>query len=153
MTKPILVRSAESSDYAAWRPLWDGYNQFYGRHGDTALPEAITEILWHRLLAANEPMFALVALRELKIVGIAHYLFHRSTTRIENLCYLNDIFTPPELRGQGIGRALIDGVYAEALKAGSKRVYWHTQEGNAAGRQLYDKVAKHYGFIVYAMDL
>ncbi len=153
MTEPTFVRQASPSDYDAWRSLWDGYNAFYGRHGDTALPEHITKTTWQRLVAPNEPMFALVAVREGQIVGIAHYLFHRSMSRIENLCYLADLFTTPDVRGQGIGRALIESVSAEASAAGSKRVYWQTQESNAAGRRLYDKVAKHHGFIVYARDL
>ncbi len=86
------------------------------------------------------------------MLGIAHYLFHRSTTRIEPVCYLQDLFTAPEARGRGVGRALIEGVYVQASSAGAKRVYWQTRESNAAARLLYDKVASHLGFIVYSHD-
>lgn len=79
--------------------------------------------------------------------------FHRSTTRLHGVCYLQDLFTAPGHRGQGIGRQLIQAVYAAALAAGSTRVYWQTQAGNAAGRALYDKVARHDGFIVYTHEL
>ena len=91
--------------------------------------------------------------RRVGVVGLAHYLYHRSTTRAEGTCYLQDLFTSPEARGQGVARALIERVCEEARLAGIKRVYWQTHVSNAAGRLLYDKVAKHAGFIVYSRDL
>lgn len=149
----VNVRAVDPADHAAWLPLWDGYNAFYGREGQTALPRAITDLTWSRFFDSKEPVFALVAERDGALVGLAHYLFHRSTTRAEQVCYLQDLFTLPAERGQGIGRALIEGVYAKALEGGSRRVYWQTQVGNTAGRALYDKVAKHLGFIVYTREL
>lgn len=148
-----LIRPASPQDYPAWRPLWDGYNAFYGRLGPTALPEDITQATWSRFFNPIEPVFALVAVEGGQLVGLTHYLFHRSTTRIEPLCYLQDLFTLPAARGQGVGRALIQGVYDQAATAGAKRVYWQTQAANAAGRQLYDKVAQHLGFIVYSHEV
>jgi GNAT superfamily N-acetyltransferase len=153
MSSQITIRPLASSDYDGWRPLWDGYNAFYQRSGPTALPEPITQATWHRFLDPAEPVRALVAEQSGRIVGLAHYLFHRSTTRLHDVCYLQDLFTAPDLRGHGIGRRLIEGVYAAARDAGSSRVYWHTQTGNTAGRALYDKVAKHLGFIVYTHEL
>ena len=155
MTMPSLtVRPVAHDDYAAWRPLWDGYNAFYGRHAETALPEHITEATWQRFLDLHEPVFALVAEDDDgRIVGLAHYLFHRSMTKIEHVCYLSDLFTAPALRGKGIGRALIEAVYAQARAVGAARVYWQTHQTNTAGRLLYDKVARHLGFIVYSHEL
>ena len=147
------VRSLCRDDYSQWLPLWDGYNAFYGRRGETALPAEITTTTWERFFDPVEPIFALVAEAEGKVVGMAHYLFHRSSNRIEPVCYLQDLFTLPALRGRGIGGSLIEGVYEQASQAGARRVYWHTQDTNAAGRALYDKVAKHEGFIVYAREL
>ena len=95
---------------------------------------------------------ALVADAGGSLEGLAHYLYHRSTTRVEPLCYLQDLYTTPARRGHGIGRALIEGVYAEARRAGLKRVYWQTQESNTPGRRLYDRIARHHGFIVYSHD-
>ena len=149
---PPTVRPLAPEDYAAWRPLWDGYNAFYGRHGETALPEHITQTTWRRFFDPVEPVFALVADDEGQVVGLAHYLFHRSMTKLEPVCYLSDLFTDPALRGKGIGRALIEGVCAASKAAGVPRVYWQTHETNAAGRMLYDKVGKHHGFIVYSRD-
>ena len=120
--------------------------------GATALAPGITQATWQRFFDANEPVFALVAEEGGQVLGIAHYLFHRSTTRIEPVCYLQDLFTSPGLRGRGVGRALIEGVYARAHDAGAQRVYWQTRESNAAGRLLYDKVGRHLGFIVYSHD-
>jgi GNAT superfamily N-acetyltransferase len=153
MSAAILVRPIQPSDYGNWRPLWDAYNQFYGRHGPTALAEDITLATWQRFLSPGEPMHALVATLDDQVVGIAHYLFHRSTTRINDVCYLNDLFTRESLRGRGIGRQLIQSVYAAARAAGSQRVYWQTHHTNAAGRRLYDQVAAHEGFIVYSQTV
>jgi GNAT superfamily N-acetyltransferase len=148
-----LIRPIRQDDFAAWKPLWDGYNAFYGRTGTTALPQDITDTTWQRFFEPAEPVFAMVAEVDDRLVGLTHYLFHRSTTRIELTCYLQDLFTAPEERGRGIGRALIEGVYQRAKAAGINRVYWQTQESNAAGRLLYDKVAAYHGFIVYSHDM
>jgi len=150
---PLNVRAIHEDDFSAWKPLWDGYNEFYGRLGATALPEAVTKATWQRFFDPSEPVFALVAERAGRLLGLTHYLFHRSTTRIELTCYLQDLFTVEGSRGQGVGRSLILAVYKEAREAGIQRVYWQTQATNAAGRALYEKVAKHAGFIVYSHEL
>src|SRR5512133_3944272 len=149
----LTIRPIAPHDFAAWKPLWDGYNAFYGREGATALPDAVTQVTWHRFLDPEEPMFACVAEQGGTLVGLVHFLYHRSTTRAEGTCYLQGLFTSPDARGKGVGRALIERVCEEARLAGVKRVYWQTHESNAAGRLLYDKVAKHAGFIVYSRDL
>jgi GNAT superfamily N-acetyltransferase len=153
MTNAVNIRAIAESDRAAWEPLWAGYNAFYDRAGPTALAPAITQTLWLRFFDPAELVFALVAERSGQLAGLAHFLFHRSTTRIEPVCYLQDLFTDPALRGRGVGRALIERVYARARDAGASRVYWQTRESNAAGRLLYDKVARHHGFIVYSHDV
>lgn len=149
----IEIRDIRRTDYEEWRPLWDGYNAFYGRSGATALPEPITQATWERFFDPAEPVYALVAEREGRVVGLTHYLYHRSTTRLRDVCYLQDLFTVPELRGLGIGRRLIHGVYDAARAVGCARVYWQTQVTNQPGRALYDKVAQHQGFIVYTHEL
>ena len=153
MTDTVNIRAIAESDRDAWEPLSSGYNAFYDRAGPTALAPAITQTLWLRFFDPTEPVFALVAERSGQLAGLAHFLFHRSTTRIEPVCYLQDLFTDPALRGRGVGRALIEGVYARARDAGASRAYWQTRESNAAGRLLYDKVARHHGFIVYSHDV
>jgi GNAT superfamily N-acetyltransferase len=154
MADAILVRPVARADYSAWRLLWDGYNRFYGRHGQTALPETTTAATWDRFFSTAEPVYALVAEDGGgTLVGLTHYLFHRSTTRLNDVCYLQDLFTAEQSRGHGIGRRLILGVYEAARTAGSSRVYWQTKATNEAGRRLYDKVAQHQGFIVYTHDL
>ncbi len=153
MTGSCHIRAIERDDYPQWRPLWDGYNAFYGRSGPTALPEPITAATWERFFDPAEPVHALVAEEAGRLAGLAHYLYHRSTTRLREVCYLQDLYTAEHLRGRGIGRQLIRGVYEAARAAGSSRVYWQTQVTNQAGRALYDKVAEHRGFIVYAHEL
>jgi GNAT superfamily N-acetyltransferase len=149
MSGDISVRFVKRSDFDAWLPLWDGYNAFYGRHGATALAREITDMTWSRFFDAYEPVHGLVAERGGELLGLVHYLFHRSTTAIEPLCYLQDLFTAQAARGRGVGRALIEGVYQQARLAGSSRVYWQTHETNATARQLYDRVAERPGFIIY----
>ncbi len=149
----MIIRPIKKSDYYAWLPLWDGYNAYYERTGPTAIAPHITQTTWQRFFDPAEPMFALVAEIGGEVVGLAHYLFHRRTSTVEPICYLSDLFTVPSQRGKGVARALIEAVYAATLAAGSKRVYWQTNASNTAGRALYDKVAKHAGYIVYAADL
>lgn len=145
----LTVRPVARADFDAWLPLWDGYNKFYGRFGPSALPVEITRMTWARFFDAYEPVHALVAESEGRLVGLVHYLFHRSTTLIEPNCYLQDLFTDEGTRGKGVGRALIEAVYERARVAGCSRVYWLTHETNATARKLYDQVAENTGFIVY----
>ena len=148
------MRQVGRQDYVQWRPLWDGYNAFYGREGATALPEAITEAHLGTLLRTRGSPCAASSPEEAgALVGLTHYIFHRSTTRLDDICYLQDLYTQPQLRGKGIGRRLIMAVYAAAKARACTRVYWQTQTGNAAGRLLYDKLAAHLGFIVYSHEL
>lgn len=149
MSDDISIRFVQRSDFDRWLPLWDGYNAFYGRSGATALTREITEMTWSRFFDAYEPVHALVAEADGELLGLAHYLFHRSTTAIEPVCYLQDLFTAQAARGKGIGRALIKGIYEQAQRAGAHRVYWQTHETNLTARQLYDRVAERSGFIVY----
>jgi GNAT superfamily N-acetyltransferase len=153
MPAPFTVRPVVRGDYAQWLPLWEGYNRFYGRHGATALPAEITAATWARFFDACEPVHALVAEHEGRLLGLVHYLYHRSTTLLGPICYLQDLYTGEAARGRGVGRALIEAVYAAAREAGSARVYWQTHETNAAARRLYDQVAERSGFIVYRKPL
>lgn len=153
MSPTVTVRSLARADHAAWLPLWEGYNAFYGRYGATALPAEISATTWSRFFDAYEPMHALVAVADGQMLGLAHYLFHRSTIRIEPSCYLQDLFTVPAARGRGVGRALIEAVYERARAAGCSRVYWQTHESNATAMALYDRVAERSGFVVYRKDL
>jgi len=147
------IRPVAAADYAQWLPLWDAYNAFYGRSGPAALPAAITQTTWQRFFDAAEPVHALVAELDGRLLGLSHYLFHRSTIHVEPVCYLQDLFTAQEVRGRGVGRALIGEVAARARAAGAARVYWLTHETNATARRLYDQVAANSGFIVYRQQL
>ena len=149
MSDDVTIRFVTRDDYAQWLPLWDGYNAFYGRSGPTALAPEITAMTWRRFFDAYEPVHALVADRGGELLGLTHYLFHRSTTAIEPTCYLQDLFTKEAARVKGIGRALIDGVYTQAKLAGAPRVYWQTHETNLTAMRLYDKVADRPGFVIY----
>jgi GNAT superfamily N-acetyltransferase len=146
ISNQLLIRSIAPTDFDQWLPLWQGYNLYYGR---PALPEEITNTTWSRFFTANDPIHAIVAEKDGQLLGLVHYLFHRSTIQIKPMCYLADLFTNEAARGKGIGRALIEAVYERAKDAGCPRVYWHTHETNLTAMKLYDKVAEKSGFLVY----
>jgi GNAT superfamily N-acetyltransferase len=149
LSREMLIRTVAPNDFAQWKSLWDGYNGFYGRKDKTALPDATTNMTWSRFFDAYEPVHALVAEESGRLLGLVHYIFHRSTISIAPTCYLQDLFTHESARDMGVGRALIEEVYRRAAQAGSSRVYWLTHETNAIAMKLYDKVAEKSGFIVY----
>jgi len=149
----IAVRPVDRADLEPWRRLWGGYNAFYGRSGPTALPASIVETTWARFFDADEPMEALVAETDGRLVGLVHIVFHRSMTSQTSVCYLQDLFTDSAVRGQGVGRALIEAVYGRAKAVEATRVYWQTHETNATAMRLYDGIAERTGFVVYAKRL
>jgi GNAT superfamily N-acetyltransferase len=153
LSEAVQVRHVQHADFPQWKQLWDGYNEFYGRVGDTALSSDITMMTWSRFFDAYEPMHALVAEFTGRIVGLTHFLYHRSTIQIPPTCYLSDLFTADAVRGQGVGQALIRAVYAHAKLAGSPRVYWQTHQTNTVAIRLYDQVAERSGFVVYRHDV
>jgi GNAT superfamily N-acetyltransferase len=149
----VIIRSVEPSDFEQWLPLWEGYNLFYERTGPKAVPMSVTQMTWARFFDHYEPVHCLVADDAGRLLGLAHYLYHRNTTMMAPTCYLQDLFTHADARGRGIGRALIEAVYDRAKAVGAPRVYWQTHETNATARRLYDAVAERSGFIVYRKDL
>ncbi|MES2072789.1 MAG: GNAT family N-acetyltransferase [Pseudomonadota bacterium] len=149
MDRTLVIRPALQSDYASWQALWEKYNAFYGRQHDTALPLEIIALTWKRFFDADEPMHVAVAEQDGKLIGLAHFLYHRSTIQIAPSCYLQDLFALEEVRGKGVGRALIAHVVDHASNAGSPRVYWQTHESNTRAMRLYDQVAENSGFVVY----
>ncbi len=146
----LNVRFIEQRDREQWQPMWDGYNRFYGR---PALSVEITEITWSRFFDPAEPVHALVAEQNGRLLGMTHYLFHRSTTLVNHSCYLQDLFTIETARGKGVARALIEAVREQAYIAKSERVYWQTHDTNVTAMKLYDKIAERSGFLVYRLPI
>jgi GNAT superfamily N-acetyltransferase len=136
-----------AADRADWQRLFAGYNEFYGR----TMPDEFFEHSWDEF-RADRRIHALGARLDGKLVGIAHFLTHASTTS-GDCCYLQDLFTAPEARGRGAARALIAAVTHWATANNCSRVYWATQESNSTARRLYDQVAENRGFILYSIQL
>ncbi|MEZ5810045.1 MAG: GNAT family N-acetyltransferase [Rhizobiaceae bacterium] len=149
MSDGVVVRPLVAADEAEWRRLWTAYLEFY----EAAVPEEVYRSSFDRMLAGNagaaNEFRGLIAEVDGKSVGLVHYLFHRHGWRIENVCYLQDLYADPQARGTGVGRALIEAVYAAADEAGCPSVYWLTQDFNATARKLYDRIATKTPFIKY----
>jgi GNAT superfamily N-acetyltransferase len=148
----VAIRPLQAGDEAEWRRLWTAYLEFY----ESSVPDEVYRSTFARILAGNggaeDEIYGLVAEADGKPAGLVHYLFHRHCWRTEKVCYLQDLYVDPAFRGKGLGRALIEAVYAKADEAGCPAVYWMTQEFNHTARQLYDRIAKLTPFIKYARD-
>ncbi len=142
----LTIRSLSAKDQADWRRLWTAYLEFY----NSSVTEEVYQTTFTRLLDANRPQQnALIALNDGQAVGLVHYIFHPHNWRVEDVCYLQDLYTDPSVRGKGIGRALIEAVYEAADANGTPAVYWLTQDFNETARRLYDRVAALTSFIKY----
>jgi GNAT superfamily N-acetyltransferase len=145
----VTIRPLQQSDHAEWRRLWTAYLAFY----KTSVPEVVYATTWKRLFTEGEyEPNGFIALVDGKPAGLVHYMYHRTCWTVANNCYLQDLFADPDVRGKGVGRALIEAVRQAAAKDGITNVYWLTQETNATARRLYDRVAKFMGFIKYSLQ-
>ncbi|WP_300029747.1 GNAT family N-acetyltransferase [uncultured Roseobacter sp.] len=143
----VVVRALHATDKAQWSALWTGYLAFY----ETSRPQEIHDLYFERLLGNDPQDFnGLVAEADGRLVGLTHYLFHRHGWSAENTCYLQDLYADPQVRGLGVGRALIEGVYRAADDAGAPSAYWLTQDFNAEARRLYDRIGVKTPFIKYS---
>ncbi|MDX1370650.1 GNAT family N-acetyltransferase, partial [Pseudomonas sp.] len=138
---PIEIRPVSAADHAAWLPLWQGYLDFY----QSELPATTSALTWQRFLDPVEPMHAALAWRDGQALGLVHWIFHRSCWTRGDYCYLQDLFVAEGRRGDGIGRRLIEHVYAEARAVGAARVHWLTHESNSNAMPLYDRIAERSG--------
>ena len=141
----IDIRQVTAGDHAAWLPLWQAYLRFY----NTELADTVTQSTWQRMLDPSEPTHAALAWADGKAVGMVHFIYHRSNWAIENACYLQDLLVVPQTRGTGVGRQLIEFVYATAKADGCNKVHWLTHETNATAIQLYERIAERPGFIQF----
>jgi len=145
-TTPVKIRPLRPTDWPQWQVLWTAYLDFY----HVKLPQKIYDSSFARMLGDDPQDFdGLVAEQDGRLVGLTHFLFHRHGWRIENVCYLQDLYTDPSVRGTGVGRKLIEAVYAAADAKGVQNVYWLTNADNAVGRRLYDRVGTLTSFIKY----
>ncbi|WP_172331530.1 GNAT family N-acetyltransferase [Mangrovicoccus sp. HB161399] len=145
MSMTLTVRPLASGDRPDWDRLWTAYLAFYG----TTRPKEVFDATFARLLG-DAPQHGLIALSGGQPAGLVHYLYHAHNWHIAPVCYLQDLYADPEVRGQGVGRALIEAVYAAADAAGAADTYWMTQESNATARQLYDRIGQVTPFIKYS---
>jgi GNAT superfamily N-acetyltransferase len=141
----VVIKPVGADERAAWEPLWNGYLAFY----KATLAPGASDIAWQRFHDPAEPMHLFGAYVDGTLTGIVQFLYHRSTWTPGNYCYLQDLFVDDSARGLGLGRALIEAVYAKAKADGCSRVHWLTQNGNAQARILYDQVADNSGFMQY----
>ena len=141
----MKIRLAQAHDHAQWLPLWRAYQVFY----ETTIAEPVTQKTWARFMDPSEPMHCAVAEQDGVLVGMVHYILHRSCWTGGDYIYLQDLFAASDIRGKGIGRALIEHVYAAAKAQDCSRVHWLTHESNTDAMKLYDNLAEKSGFIQY----
>lgn len=142
----LTIRKIHSSDKAAWQELWRAYLEFY----ETTLPRETYDTTFERLLSEDHPnQNGFLALLDETPVGLVHYIYHPHNWRAEDVTYLQDLYASPDVRGSGVGRALIEAVYEEADRNGTPVVYWLTQDFNQTARKLYDRIATLTPFIKY----
>jgi len=143
---PLTIRPLAATDQADWRRLWTAYLEFY----NSSVPEEVYQTTFARQLDPAHPeRCCFIADLDGRAVGLVHAIWHGHNWRVEDVCYLQDLFADPDVRGQGVGRALIEAVYAEADRRGTPAVYWMTQDFNTTARQLYDRIAHVTPFIKY----
>jgi GNAT superfamily N-acetyltransferase len=142
------VRRVSEEDYPRWRELFEAYTRFYEREPS----EAQSRYTWSRILDPGSPVKAVVAIIGARVVGIANYLVHDSTSSLAPVCLLQDLFVDPSARGGQVGKLLIDWLAAEMKSQGWSRLYWHTRENNYRARALYDRYTPHSGFLRYVID-
>lgn len=145
----VTIRPLEKTDFSAWEPLWQGYLTFY----KASLTPDVTRLTFDRLTSGTEPMGGFIAGQDGKAIGIVNYVMHRTTWAASDICYLQDLFVSPAIRGGGTGAKLIEAVRALAQEKRCFRVYWQTHESNDVAMKLYDKVAQKSGFLVYRIPL
>jgi GNAT superfamily N-acetyltransferase len=145
----VTIRDPIAADEAGWRRLWAGYLAFYGED----LPEAVTAATWRRILDPTSTIFARLAERDGRLVGMTVNVLHEGTWSAAPICYLEDLFVAPEARGAGIGRALISDLIAVGKARGWSRLYWHTKSGNSEARRLYDRFVAADDFCRYRLVL
>lgn len=142
----VTIRAIEAGDAAEWRALWHDYLVFY----ETSVAEEVYQTTFKRLISAEHPdQNGLLAVEGARPVGLVHYIYHPHNWRIEPVCYLQDLYATPDMRGKGVGRKLIEAVYAQADADGCPSVYWLTQDFNTTARQLYDRIGSLTPFIKY----
>jgi len=143
----VTIRPIAPEDQAAWRALWTAYLEFY----ETSVSEEVYATTFARLLSADHPdQNGFLAVDGDRPVGLVHYIYHAHNWRVDQVCYLQDLYADPSVRGTGVGRKLIEAVYAQADADGRPSVYWMTQDFNAEARKLYDRIAQLTPFIKYA---
>lgn len=152
MSNQIDVRTIRRSDHSDWLRLWADYNAFYGRYGDTALPDDVVQSTWERLLDDGVPIKGLIAEWDGRPVGLVHIVYHYNLIKISQTCYLQDLYTDKEARRSGVARTLIDAASRLCSEDGIGDIYWHTQADNMSARKLYDTVARNTDFIVYRAE-
>ena len=148
-SRPLVIRDPAPHDEGAWRVLWAGYCAFY----ESRVAEAVTVGTWTRILTPRSPLFGRIAEWKGEVAGFTVSVVHQGSWTLDPICYLEDLFVAPKARGNGIGSALVADLLARAKERGWSRLYWHTQQGNAPARRLYDKFAVADDFVRYRLTL
>lgn len=145
-TKPL-----NRGDREDWRPLFEGYAEFYG----VAVDDDIVDTVWNWLL---DPEHVLEGLLTRDASGRAIGLIHiRACPRPLGGCdigFLDDLFISPDIRGSGAADAMFESLRELARQRGWPAIRGITQHFNERARRLYDRyTGGPSDFIMYQWQL
>jgi ribosomal protein S18 acetylase RimI-like enzyme len=131
---PLAVRPAGPADAQAAGRLLDAFNREFG--DPTPGPERLAARV--RELLAGGDTAVLVGGAGPDGLAVLRFRAALWTTALE--CYLAELYVVPPLRGQGLGRALLEAAIALARERGADHIDLGTSEGDVAARRLYERL-------------
>jgi GNAT superfamily N-acetyltransferase len=133
----MTIETVTEATFELVLPLIAAYQRFYEAPPD----EARNRAHFGRFLHNHSGGVQFIARADDgRPLGFATLYFPFSSLSAGAYCLLNDLYTVPEARGRGVGRALIGHCARYAGELGFTRISWQTAQTNATAQRLYDSL-------------
>jgi len=143
----MIVQKANLSHLDDLATLFDAYRVFYGKYTNIPAAKQFLTARMHQeesiIYVAEDPNYAVVGFVQL------YPLF--SSTRMQKLWLLNDLYVRPSSRGNGISIQLIDAAKKLVYETQACGLILETEISNTIGNKLYpragfslDQATNHY---------